>query len=90
MARRTYECIRHHSLIQPNKVGLVDLYSDRHLTYREIDQRVDALARHIRKSFDLKADDCIAVLCHNSTDIMEVQFACTSAPGALSTAQLGA
>ncbi|MGB3865134.1 MAG: AMP-binding protein [Xanthobacteraceae bacterium] len=80
MARRTYDCIRHHSLIQPNKIGLVDLHSDRHLTYREIDRRIDALTRHIRKSFDLKPDDCIAVLCHNSTDIMEVQFACRRIP----------
>lgn len=80
MARRTYDWIRHHRQVTPNKVGLVDLYSNRHFTYLELDRRIDALARYLRSSFSFNADDCIAVLCHNSTDMMELQFACRRLP----------
>lgn len=80
MARRAYDCIRHHRQVQPNKLGLIDLHSNRRFSYLDIDRRVDALARHIRAHFDIQPDDCIAVLCHNSTDVMEVQFACRRLP----------
>jgi len=80
MTRRTFDWIRHHRQTQPGKVGLVDLHSQRHFTYRELDDRIDALSRHIREKFDLKPNDCIGVLCHNSTDVMEIQFACRRLP----------
>ena len=80
MERHTYDWIRHHAEISPDRIALVDLYSDRRFTYRQLDRRIDAVARFLREKVAPGDNECIAVLCHNSTDLLEIQFACRRLP----------
>ncbi|GGC91914.1 AMP-binding protein [Chelatococcus reniformis] len=80
MARCTYDWIRHHRQIIPGKLALIDLHSSRSYTYAALDERIDALTRFLEQRFTIARDDTVAVLCHNSTDVLEVQFACRRLP----------
>ena len=43
---------------------------------RELDARVSRLATHLRDALKVKRGDRVAVLALNTTDTLEVQFAC--------------
>ena len=68
--------IRHHATFSPGKQALVDLASDRAYTYAELDVRITKAAVYFRDSLGVKRGDRIAVVCHNDTDVFEIQFAC--------------
>jgi fatty-acyl-CoA synthase len=55
---------------------MVDLGSSRRFTYAEFDVRVGRLAGHLRNACAVGKGDRVAVLALNSTDTLEVQFAC--------------
>ena len=76
MSRLTFDWIRHHRHSRPDKCALIDLATGRRLSYLDLDRRIDALSYHFTHDLALSAGDTVAVLCHNSTDILEVQFAC--------------
>jgi fatty-acyl-CoA synthase len=76
MPVRYYDWIAHHGRRNPGKIALVDLASGRHFSYGEIDQRVSRLAGHLRDTLKVGRGDRVAVLALNTTDTMEVQFAC--------------
>ncbi len=67
--------IAHHARFSPNKIAAVDVGSGRRFTYAALDDRVRRLALYF-KSLGVSESDRVAVLCHNDTDIFEVQFAC--------------
>ena len=76
MSVKAYDWIRHHALRTPDKVASVDLYSERRLTYAEMDQRIGRLAQFLRHTLGVERGDRVAVLSRNSTDIFDIQFAC--------------
>jgi len=76
MSVRYYDWIAHHGRRNPGKTALVDLASGRRLSYGELDRRVSRLAAHLRDALKVKGGDRVAVLALNTTDTMEVQFAC--------------
>ena len=76
MSVRYYDWIAHHGRRNPGKTALVDLASGRRLSYGELDRRVSRLAAHLRDALKVKRGDRVAVLALNTTDTMEVQFAC--------------
>ena len=76
MSVRYYDWIAHHGRRNPGKIALVDLASGRRFSYGELDQRVSRLASHLRDSLKVARGDRVAVLALNTTDTMEVQFAC--------------
>ena len=71
-----HDWIAHHAARTPEKVAAVDLATDRHLTYRELDARIARLASHLRDVGHVVPGDRVAVLGHTSTDTFELQFAC--------------
>jgi fatty-acyl-CoA synthase len=73
---RYYDWIAHHARRTPAKTAVVDLGGDRHFTYAELDARVARLAGHLREAVGVGIGDRVAVLALNSTDTLEVQFAC--------------
>jgi fatty-acyl-CoA synthase len=73
---RYYDWIAHHGRRNPGKIALVDLASGRRLSYGELDARVSRLAGHLRDALKVVRGDRVAVLALNTTDTMEVQFAC--------------
>jgi fatty-acyl-CoA synthase len=73
---RYYDWIAHFSRRTPDKLAVVDLASGRRLTYAQFDARISRLAAHLRDRLDIVSGDRVAVLALNTTDTLEVQFAC--------------
>ena len=76
MPVRYYDWIAHFGRRTPDKVAVIDLASERRLTYAQFDIRISRLAAHLRDRLDIKRGDRVAVLALNTTDTLEVQFAC--------------
>jgi fatty-acyl-CoA synthase len=76
LAVRYYDWIAHFARRTPHKVAAVDLASDRRFTYAEFDARIARLASHLREELKVGRGDRVAVLALNTTDTLEVQFAC--------------
>jgi fatty-acyl-CoA synthase len=73
---RHYDWIAHFGRRTPDKTAVVDLASERHFTYAQFDARIARLARHLRDRLGVARGDRVAVLALNTTDTLEVQFAC--------------
>ncbi|MBR1123523.1 long-chain fatty acid--CoA ligase [Bradyrhizobium lablabi] len=76
MSVRYYDWIAHFSRRTPDKIALIDLASGRRFSYAQLDARVSRLATHLRDRFRIARGDRVAVLALNTTDTLEVQFAC--------------
>ena len=76
MPVRHYDWIAHFSRRTPDKVAVVDLFSERRFTYAQFDARISRLAAHLRDRLTIARGDRVAVLALNTTDTLEVQFAC--------------
>mgnify|MGYP003974691637 FL=1 len=68
--------IQHHTRFSPDKQALVDLASARSLTYAELDDRIRRAALYLRDGLGIGEGDRVAIICHNDSDVFEVQFAC--------------
>jgi AMP-binding enzyme len=73
---RHYDWIAHFGRRTPDKIAAVDLASQRRLSYAEFDARISRLATHLRDALKVVRGDRVAVLALNTTDTLEVQFAC--------------
>jgi fatty-acyl-CoA synthase len=73
---RHYDWIAHFGRRTPDKIAVVDLGSGRRHTYAQFNARIARLAAHLREKLAIKRGDRVAVLALNTTDTLEVQFAC--------------
>src|SRR5213595_3277135 len=73
---RHYDWIAHFGRRTPDKLAAIDLASGRQFSYAQSDARISRLAAHLRDRLNIKRGDRIAVLAMNTTDTLEVQFAC--------------
>jgi fatty-acyl-CoA synthase len=73
---RHYDWIAHFARRTPDKLAVVDLASERRLSYAQFDARISHLATHLRDCLKIARGDRVAVLALNTTDTLEVQFAC--------------
>jgi fatty-acyl-CoA synthase len=73
---RYYDWIAHFGRRTPNKAAVVDLASGREFSYAQFDARISRLAMYLRHRLKIKRGDRVAVLALNTTDTLEVQFAC--------------
>ncbi|MBX9647614.1 MAG: long-chain fatty acid--CoA ligase [Xanthobacteraceae bacterium] len=76
MPVRYYDWIAHFGRRTPDKIAVVDLASQRRLSYSQFDRRISRLASHLREKLGVKRGDRVAVLALNTSDTLEVQFAC--------------
>ncbi|MGY8663599.1 long-chain fatty acid--CoA ligase [Bradyrhizobium sp. UFLA05-109] len=76
MTVRHYDWIAHHSRRAPDKIAVVDFASERRFSYAQFDARISRLATHLRDSLKVSRGDRVTVLAQNTTDTLEVQFAC--------------
>ena len=76
MAVRYYDWIAHHCRRAPDTIAAVDLASGRSFSYAQFDARISRLASHLRHDLKVARGDRVAVLALNTTDTLEVQFAC--------------
>ncbi len=67
--------IAHHARFTPDKLAVEDLASGRTQTYAEMHLRVGKLAAYL-KSLGVEAGDRIGFLAFNSTDMIDLCFAC--------------
>jgi fatty-acyl-CoA synthase len=72
---RHYDWIAHFGRRTPDKLAVVDLASGRRHTYAQFDIRISRLASHLR-GLGIVSSDRVAVLAMNTSDTLEVQFAC--------------
>src|SRR4051812_36366377 len=70
-----FDWVAHYAEVRGDKTALIDLATQRCLTYRTLDERTDRLATCLA-SLGLVSGERVAVLSPNTTDILEVQFAC--------------
>ena len=73
---RYYDWIAHFGRRTPDKIAAIDLASERRLSYAQFDARISRLATHLRDKLGVMRGDRVAVLALNTTDTLEVQFAC--------------
>jgi fatty-acyl-CoA synthase len=73
---RHYDWIAHFARRTPDKLAAIDLASERRLTYAQFDARISRLAADLRDRLKIARGDRVAVLAFNTTDTLEVQFAC--------------
>src|SRR2546429_540463 len=76
MSIRHYDWIAHFGRRTPDKIALIDLASQRRFSYAQLDERISRLATHLRDRLKVARGDRVAVLALNTTDTLEVQFAC--------------
>ena len=76
MSVRHYDWIAHFGRRTPDKLAVVDLGSGRRLSYAQFDVRISRLAAYLREGANIARGDRVAVLALNTTDTLEVQFAC--------------
>ncbi len=76
MPVRHYDWIAHFGRRTPHKIAVVDLASERRFGYAELDARISRLAAHLRGQLNVARGDRVAVLALNTSDTLEVQFAC--------------
>jgi fatty-acyl-CoA synthase len=73
---RYYDWIAHFGRRTPDKLAVVDLASERRFSYAQFDARISRLAAHLRDRLKIAHGDRVAVLALNTSDTLEVQFAC--------------
>ena len=76
MSVRYYDWIAHFGRRTPDKIAAIDLASQRRFSYAQFDARISLLATHLRDKLKVARGDRVAVLALNTTDTLEVQFAC--------------
>ena len=72
-----YDWIAYHANTRADRVAVEDLATGRVLTYGAFNDRVSRLAAGLRDRYGIRPGDRVAVLAHNSSDMCELQFACT-------------
>ncbi len=77
MAIQHFDWIEHHAASRGGNLALVDLATGRRLTYAAFDDRIGRLATSLRSEYGVARGDRVGVLAHNSSDLFEIQFACT-------------
>jgi len=68
--------IAHHARFSPHREAVHDLESQRRFTYLEFDERISRAALYLKNRLGVQQNDRVAVLCHNDSDVFEIQFAC--------------
>ncbi|WP_315832443.1 long-chain fatty acid--CoA ligase [Bradyrhizobium prioriisuperbiae] len=76
MPVRYYDWIAHYARRTPAKIAVIDLASERRWSYATFDDRIARLARFLRDRLAVARGDRVAILALNTTDTLELQFAC--------------
>tara|TARA_Y100001934_G_C12385011_1_gene795043 strand:- start:9682 stop:11220 length:1539 start_codon:yes stop_codon:yes gene_type:complete len=71
-----HDWIRHHSVRRPDHVALVDYETGYEITYKNLNDKIDACALFIKDKYKIAAGDRVATLAQNCVEIFIVQFAC--------------
>ena len=76
MYTKVHDWITTHSQTRPNSIAITDLFSGREYTYAQFDERVARCAGFLRDDLNIQQGQHVAILSQNSSDFMEILFAC--------------
>ena len=76
---KVYDWLAYHAAQSPNKIAQVDLHSGRSWTYEQMNDRAARLARGLIDRCAVTKGDRVAILANNSSDYLELEFACQKA-----------
>lgn len=76
MTIKVYDWLAHHAIFRGNHLALVDLASDRRFTYIQANERAGRVATWLARDLGVAKGDRVAVLAPNTSDVVEIQFAC--------------
>ena len=76
MRFEVFDWISYHAVRTPEKSALIDLASERTISYARMHDRVGHLAGFMRERFGVGPGDRVGLLAENSSDYLEVQCAC--------------
>ena len=74
-ARIAFDWLARRSEVSPEKTALVDLATERELTYRQLNQRANRLANAWQGQWGIKKGDRVALLARNRPEYLEALFA---------------
>jgi fatty-acyl-CoA synthase len=80
-----FDWIRRHAERTPDKLALVDAYTERQLTYAQFNQRANRFASFLHHKLGLRNGERVSILAQNSSDYFEVLFGCGKAGVILNT-----
>ncbi|MFX1253250.1 MAG: long-chain fatty acid--CoA ligase [Promethearchaeota archaeon] len=72
----TFDWLAKQTEIRPNKEALVDVATNRHYTYLQLNERASRFSEFIRDEWGIKPGETIAILAPNSSDYIEVLYGC--------------
>jgi len=78
MSVRVSDWVAHHARNRGNQLALVDLGTGCRFTWAQVWERTRRLAAVLTDEFGVGRGDRVAVLAHNTTNCLEVQFACAA------------
>ncbi len=70
-----FDWIAEHARRFPDKIATIDMHSGRSHSYAQMHERIARIAGHLR-SIGIAKGDRVALLSMNSSDMLDVQFAC--------------
>ncbi len=76
MTTKVYDWVSYHANQTPENLAMVDLYSHREFTYRDMELRTTSLANGLARNMKVKKGSRVALLANNTTDYLEIEFAC--------------
>jgi|TARA_B110000908_G_scaffold170258_1_gene229290 fatty-acyl-CoA synthase len=76
MYTKVHDWIATHAGTRPNAIAITDLFSEREYTYAQMNERVAKCAGFLRDGLNIQQGQHVAILSQNSSDFMEILFAC--------------
>ena len=71
-----FDWLAYYAEYDPGRLAVVDLATQRRLSYGQFNERATCLATALRERFGVERGDRVAFLAHNSSDHFETMFAC--------------
>ena len=76
MSVKVYDWVAYHARQSPDRMAMIDLHSKRTFTYGQMQDRTARLANALAGNFGVGKGDRVAALSNNTTDCLEMEFAC--------------
>lgn len=71
-----FDWLNKQSELRADQLALVDAASGRESTYAQVNERASRCAEYLRDRTGIRVGDRIAILAHNSSDYIEILYAC--------------
>jgi len=75
MSRISFDWLEKLMIVFPEKTALIDLHTNRSITYKQLNQRANRLANGWREQWDVQKGDRVGILAKNCSEYIEALFA---------------